>query len=227
MGSLERRIFECSSCTDKGKKCPVAQRFKTNTGEEAVPEAYLGKPESGFMMVGINPGSDENYIQGQEFDGYLSWIRDYWLGGYDKRLWRIYGEVAEVFGYSLEKDEVVVTNLVHCPTKSWSKRDDIAWWLDKSEKQKAIDLCSDYCFDLISEYNSKVIFVHGFDVVRAFSKHYNWGIKEQDVNSKFLQGKVITTNNNQHFVLSRHLASFQFSKNHEYWNRIREAADLF
>jgi hypothetical protein len=222
--TLEKRVFECSLDNNPGCYCPVSKKFRENTGERSIPEVYLGKPESRFMVAGINPGDEENYLPISDFDKYLEQVRGYWLKEYPKRTWVIYEYVANLFGYSLQNNEVIVTNLVHCPTKSWSKREGSEkWLLSEGEKVKAIDLCSSYLFDIIVKYKPKVIFVHGFDVIRSLSNHYNWGIREENLNSEYIQGKIFKVNDSS-FVLSRHIASMQFSKGHKYWKRLEDAA---
>ena len=122
---VEKRIFECSKPEYKGNVCPVAKKFKENKGERPIPEAYLGNPKAKFMIIGINPGKSENYLCG-DFEVYQSQIRGFLK---DPNKWTrakggwVYDDVIKIFRYPpREKDGVIITNLVHCPTPSWGQK---------------------------------------------------------------------------------------------------------
>jgi hypothetical protein len=214
MINVERKIFECSLSQNKGTLCPVACKFKAKIKERPIPEAYLGNPKSKFMIIGINPGA--NHIKCNNFEEYQSWIRNHTVS-----FWQ-YHYAAEIFGYSLRNNEGMVTNLIHCPTPGWSVQKDETWRLSDIEKQKSLELCSPFCFEMIDKVDPELILLHGLDVAKFFSDHCGWGIP-RDAENKDIHG-LKKRCNSRTFVLSRHVRSMCFKKGQGAWKPLEEVA---
>jgi uracil-DNA glycosylase len=231
MMELEKEIFECSQPEYKGNICPVAKKFKENNkGERPIPEAYLGNPESKFMIIGVNPGQSTNYLCA-DFGVYQTQIRGFLK---DPTKWSrarggwVYDDVIEIFGYpSREEGGVIITNLVHCPTPSWAKNVKGKWKLSEEEKQESIKLCGPFCLDLIKKINPELVLLHGPDAIRFFSDRYGWNIK--DPNSIDMM-KDVKKANGRNFVLSPHLVRLVFCSkdpqkpSHRAWQALKETA---
>jgi len=222
---VEKRIFECPK--HRVEVCPVAKKFKEVNGELPIPEAYLGNPKAKFMIIGINPGQSVNYLD-HDFEVYQSEIR-----GFLKTKWKgawAWDYVIEIFGYPpREKDGVIITNLVHCPTPSWGqkiKKTD-QWYLVDEKREEAIKLCNHFCFDIVEKVDPELILLHGPDVVKFFSDHYGWSV--EDSKSMDITGDI-KKGDGRKYVLSQHLVRLIFcSKNpqkssHKAWQKLKDAA---
>lgn len=218
MRDVDKEIFDCPS--REGNTCPVAKKFKQVTGELPIPEAYLGNPESKFMIIGINPGERKNYICGgacESFEEYQNWLRQH-----VPFFWQ-YHYATELFGYpALKKGGGIVTNLVHCPTPSWTRQKEEKWRLIDVEKKKSVELCSQFCLEMIEEVSPDLILLHGLDVAKFFSNYCKWGLGEEAQN-KDIHG-LMRMCNGRTFVLSRHLRSIADKKGQGVWRALKEAA---
>jgi len=228
MRDVEKRIFECPRY--KGDICPVARKFKEVNGELPIPEAFLGNPIARFMIIGINPGQSENYLD-CDFEVYQSEIKGFlkdptrWQGSW------AWDYVTAIFGYPpREKDGVIITNLVHCPTPSWGQKikKTEQWYLADEEKKEAIKLCNHFCFDIIEKVDPELILLHGPDVIKFFSDYYGWNVedpKTMDIIGNIKKG------DRRNYVLSQHIVRLTFcSKNpqktsHRAWKALKEAAE--
>ena len=218
MRDVEKEIFECAIYNYKD--CPVAKKFKEVNRELPIPEAYLGSPKSKFMIVGINPGASRNYICGgacENFEEYQHWIRQH-----VPLFWQ-YNYVTDIFCYPpLKQGGGTVTNLVHCPTPSWTKQKEDKWQLSEAEKQKSIELCGPFCFKIIDKVNPELILLHKRDVVEFFSRRCEWDISANAKN-KDIHERTKRCNGRTFVLLARHLASIRTKKD-ETWEVLKEAA---
>lgn len=233
MESLERRIFGCSFARNNGEVCPVAKKFKEINGERPIPEAYLGNPRAKSMIIGINPGSSENYLD-CNFEDYQQAIRDFWKLGEGSLMpyrW-VWNQVVEIFNYpSFKEDGALVTNLVHCPTKFWNRKVEKTdkWFLTEEEKKKALTLCNRFCLDLIEKVDPELIFLHGSDVLKFFSDNYRWNVK--DPKSLNIVDNLKQGDDGRTYVLSPHIQRLAYcSKNpmkesYRTWQLLRDASE--
>ena len=226
MRGLEKRIFDCSFAENKGNVCPVAMKFRANNkgsskDDRPIPEAYLGNPQSKFMIIGINPGQCENYLE-NNFEAYQHQIRGFLKSPQWKSSWT-WDYAVEIFDYpSRQKDGVIITNLVHCPTPSWRREKEEKWQLSDEEKQKSLELCTQFCLEIIGKVDPELILLHGLDTVKFFSKHCGWNI-DKNAENKDIHG-LVKMCDNRAFVLSRHLTSMCFKKGQGAWRPLEEVA---
>jgi hypothetical protein len=221
--SVERKIFDCPR--KEGNNCPVAMKFKENNkgnpkGDVPIPEAFLGNPQSRFMIIGINPGASENYIKCKNFEEYQKWIREHLPS-----FWQ-YHYATEIFGnLPLKQGGGIVTNLVHCSTPSWRRQKEREWQLSELEKEKSLELCSQFCIEMIERVDPELILLHGLDTVRFFADHCGWKDIDKNAENEAIHG-LQKTCNNRTFVLSRHLRSMCFKKGHEKWIRLKNSVEV-
>lgn len=212
---VAKRIFECPN----KKVCPVAKKFsENNDGELPIPEAYVGNSKAKFMIIGINPGQSKNYLLGANLTEYISEIEDFLEAG-RLRSWQ-YEYAAEIFRYTY-LDDVLITNLVHCPTPSWTRNPSDEWKLSNEEKKESIELCNQFCLEIIKEVDPEFILLHGQPPIEFFSTYYEWGIEEKkptDINGVTKKGDGRT------FVLSQHLQSIRAKKCEGAWKALEEAS---
>jgi hypothetical protein len=222
--SVERRIFDCPK--NKGNDCPVEMKFKENNkgnpkGDVPIPEAYLGNPEARFMIIGINPGQCENYLE-NNFEAYQHQIRGFLKSPQWKSSWT-WDYAVKIFGYpSRQEDGVLITNVVHCPTPSWRRQKEEKWRLSEEEKQMSIELCNHFCFEIIEKVNPELILLHGLDTVRFFADHCGWWDIDKNAENKDIHGLPPKICDNRTFVLSRHLTSMCFKKGQGKWIPLEE-----
>ncbi|MFH1774993.1 MAG: hypothetical protein ABH874_08560 [Methanobacteriota archaeon] len=215
---IAKRVFECPK--NKRDECPVAKVSTEIYGKPRNPVPYLGIPiKAKFIIIGINQG--ESNIEDSDFDNDLVWMEDFFNNKdfFTDLIWKNYERAARILNYSPENEEIIITNLVHCPTLGWTNPPK-EWKLNNEEKERSIDLCNHFCLEIIKEVNPELILLHGLDVVKFFNKHYNWGlpdnIKSKDINGKIKEGDGRT------FVLSRHLT--RLGENKIAWEEALEEA---
>jgi uracil-DNA glycosylase len=189
MMELVRRILECPA---RNKDCPVARRFRETAEGPLIPETYLGSPRAKFIIVGFNPGMTYNRegkpislwssamsdFSSACFDDfyvktYMDRIKDYLTDPFLKDTWQ-YDRACKIFNYSPENDEVMITNLAHCPTKKWGD-------LDEDEQNEIFRRCHQFCEDIIGEVDPQLVLLHGRTVVEFFSRIYGWRVNRKDV----------------------------------------------
>lgn len=228
MKEVLKSILECPK--HKKDDCPVVRKFRETVGELPVPEAYLGSKKAQFMIVGINPGMGYVRVGANQFKPvnlwslkmrgvpyadfdlyvktYMNKIRDYLIEPFLKYAWQ-YRRVCKIFNYSPENGEVMITNLVHCPSKRWHKD------FTRDEQNTAFELCNELhpCRDIIKKVGPELVLLHGIDVVRFFCRLFDWNVEKKDIPIK-------KERNGIDYVLSRHLQSRAFPD----WNALEKIA---
>jgi len=210
--------------------CPVTRKFMETAGELPIPEAYIGSPKAKFLIVGINPGM--TYVRNEEakepvslwawemrdvsptdFDRYIEIyidkIEDY-LATFIRPSWQ-YRRVCKIFNYSPENDEVMITNLVLCPSEGWDRV------FSQEEQNRAFMYCNKFCRDIIKKVNPELILLHGLPVVKFYSRLFGLNVQKKDLPiKKEIDGRT--------YVLSHHLQSLHSPRLQAYWKKFEEIA---
>lgn len=217
---LEQLLRDIHNCPHAVRgKCPVADKFKKQSSKKVdpVPEAYRARnPKAKLIIIGINPGigTDDKGNCANEYSNDFEKYKAELKQPLDRRFWQYY-KAANLLRYDFI-NEVMVTNLIHCPTRNWTNKKDKEWWLEADEKCESIKLCNHFCFELVDEVKPDSILLHGLDVIEFFRKRLDWQDIPQNPKSIDIQGKREKWEGRT-VIMSRHLQSIRDNVS---WNKL-------
>lgn len=89
-------------------------------------------------------------------------------------------------------------------------------------KQKSIDLCSQFCFEIMEKIDPELVLLHGSNAIKFFSNRYGWDVNE-NAKSEDING-IIKKGDGRRYVLSQHLRSMTWARDDPRWTPFKDAA---